>query len=95
MKDKFDIPQDIVTIDNALRFILAIEQAVYRDLNKLGKSNKALAASIVGAALDNASHSIMTKVDSMVKNGEAEPLSEEQLLHLKLLFRRAHEDKEN
>lgn len=90
-EDKFT-PAPGVTIDNALRYIEAIEEAVERDINRIPKSERALAATLVAGTMRMASDRINSFRDKMERTGDADPLSEVQKMSLHLVFRRAMED---
>ena len=83
------IPADGVTIENALRYLEAIEQAIKRDITLLPKSDRSMMLGIMGGSLAQASENIFNFRQSMEKSGDSLPTTEEQKELIRATFRQA------
>lgn len=95
MNDDHFKPAEGVTIANALEYAEAIDQATRRDVKVIPKGERALSISVIAASLRLISDQLLKTRDYMIQTGKADPLSEEQLLMIKMIFRRAREKGEN
>lgn len=90
MNEEFEIPPG-VTIVNALRYVNAIEQAVKREITRIPKSERGMVTAMVAGALRVSSDALNNLREKMEKTGEADPITDEQRLQLRMLFRNAME----
>lgn len=89
-EDKFT-PARGVTIDNALRYIEAIEEAVKRDFNKLPSDERSVSVGMIAGSLRQASDRLAAFRANQEACGAAAPMTETQKLQLRLIFRHAKE----
>lgn len=80
-------PADGVTIDNAIRYVEAVEQAVKRDIRRLPKNERSFILGMMAGALRLASDSLATFRKSLEDQGASSPMSDDQKLQLRLLLR--------
>ena len=84
-------PAEGVNIVNAFRYVEAIEEAVMRDVMQLGKSERSMIVGMIAGALRLAADHLGEFRANLEATGEADHPSEEQILQLKMIFRRARE----
>ena len=89
MKDNDFTPAEGVTIDNCLRYIAAIEEATRRDIALVKKSDRSMTLGLVSSALSNAADSISKLRKDMEEKGQAPPITTEQKIMARILFRLA------
>ena len=82
-------PAEGVTLDNCLRYIEAIEQAAARDISRIGKGERSMILGVVSAALSNAANKIDKVRNEMEEKGQALPVTPEQKIMARMLFRLA------
>lgn len=93
MKIKFK-PSDNVTIGNAIQYAEAIDKATKRDVERVPKNERALSLSVIAATLRLVSDQILKRRDILIDQGQADPITEDQQLLIKMIFRRAAENQE-
>lgn len=81
-EDKFEIPKG-VTIDNALRYVVAIEEAVKRDIVKLPEDMRTFALASMKMALELAAHRVERLLDEARMTKE---LTDEEKFQLSMLM---------
>ena len=89
MKDNDFTPAEGVTIDNCLRYIAAIEEAAKRDIALVNKGERAMTLGLVSSALSNAAASLNKLRKDMEEKGQAPPITTEQKIMARILFRLA------
>lgn len=93
MKIKFK-QEDSVTIGNAIQYAEAIDNATKRDVERVPKNERALSLSVIAATLRLVSDQILKRRDILIEEGQADPITEDQQLLIKMIFRRAAENQD-
>lgn len=95
MKEPDFSPAEGVDITTALRYIQAIEEAVKRDASSLDKSERSMMIGLIAGTMRKAADGLGEYRAHLEAVGLADPPTEEQLLQLRMIFRRALEKSEN
>lgn len=94
MNEKFEIPPG-VTLENALRYVVAIQEAAQRDVASVSKDDRSMILGILAAALEDAAHRVSFQRAQLERKGAAKPMSKAQRQQIEMIFRRALEKTEN
>ena len=76
-------------MDNIMTYIEAIEAAVRREVARYPRSERSMAVGLVASALVQTSETLKRFKDDLEENGEATPVSDEQIAELRMMFREA------
>lgn len=88
-------PAEGVTLENALRYVVAIQEAAQRDAVSVSKDDRSMILGILAAALDDASCRVTDYRVQLERKGAAKPMSKAQRQQIEMIFRRALEKTEN
>ena len=78
-----------MTIHNVIDYLVAIEEAVKRDIFTLPKSERSLILGVMSASIAKAAEDINKYRLQLEESGESLPVTEEQKEEVRALFRRA------
>lgn len=92
--NEFD-PASGVTIENSLRYLEAIEQAIKREIKTIPKSERSMMLGILAGSIGLVSNRITEFRKDLEKSGESSPVTKEQKEQLKAIFRRARDKYES
>lgn len=88
-------PAEGVTLENALRYVVAIQEAAQRDAESVNKDDRSMILGILSAALEDAAQRVSFQRAQLERKGEAKPMSKAQRQQIEMIFRRALEKTEN
>lgn len=88
-------PAEGVTLENALRYVVAIQEAAQRDAESVNKDDRSMILGILSAALEDAAHRVSFQRAQLERKGEAKPMSKAQRQQIEMIFCRALEKTEN
>lgn len=88
-------PAEGVTLENALRYVVAIQEAAQRDAESVNKDDRSMILGILSAALEDAAHRVSFQRAQLERKGAAKPMSKAQRQQIEMIFRRALEKTEN
>lgn len=88
-------PAEGVTLENALRYVVAIQKAAQRDVVSVSKDDRSMILGILSAALEDAAQRVSFQRAQLERKGEAKPMSKAQRQQIEMIFRRALEKTEN
>ena len=86
-------PAEGVTLLNAMEYATAIEDAVRDEIMTVPVEQRSAIIGMVAVTLKLTLSSLLAFRDSLEQQGLASPPTEEQLLQIKMIMRRAAEDK--
>ena len=86
-------PAEGVTLLNAMEYAAAIGDAVRDEITVLPVEQRSVVIGMVAATLEMTRNSLLKFRDNLERQGLATPPSDEQLLQIRMIMRRAAEDK--
>ena len=89
-KSKFK-PANGVTIDNAIEYAASIDKAVMEGIDTIPIDQRSIVIGMVAITLELTRKTLLAFKDKLEREGRATPPTEEQLLKIQMLMRRAAE----
>jgi hypothetical protein len=92
-QDKAFTPAEGVTLQNALRYVAAVGQAIRRDLLQLPLEDRGFIAGLLGGALHLEAQEIDNYRKGLIQAGEALPMTAQQQEQFKWMMHRIFDRK--
>lgn len=95
MKENGFTPAEGVTLENALRYVAAVGDAIRRDLTRLPLEERGFIAGLLAGALHLEATSIDKYRDGLIQAGRAIPMTADQQEQFKWMMRKLHGTPDN